>query len=225
MGQPAERQEWERHWKSTSVSAFLLERLSTLVRRQILSRAVRHYTNLFFPPVGLFVECGCGTAQSSARIDRNGRRLVALDFSASALGKVTGSLPFTALVQGDIRELPFANDSVAGIWNLGVMEHFDTTSAQAILAEFRRVLKPGGTAILFWPPEFGSSRWILAPVEWLISKARGRPWRVFPDELNRLRSRRHAAETLRGVGLVPAAIEFTPRDAFVHVVVVARKSA
>lgn len=223
MSSRPEHSAWEEHWHSTSGPGSLFGRIASFVRKQLLSRAVRHYTDLYFESRGIFVECGCGTAQSSSRIARRDRRLVALDFSAAALRQARAVPVFRSFLQGDIRRLPFADDSVAGIWNLGVMEHFNPAAAREILTEFRRVLKPGGTAILFWPPEFGSSRWVLAPIEWLKSRKNGRPFRFFPGEVNRLRSKRHAAELIGAAGLMPAAIEFTPRDFFIHMVVVGKK--
>jgi SAM-dependent methyltransferase len=148
---------------------------------------------------------------------------VALDFSASALSEARAVPAFAAFLQSDIRRLPFGSDSVAGIWNLGVLEHFDREDTRRILSEFRRVLKPGASAILFWPPEFGSSRWVLGPIERWRSRRAGRPVRFFPDEVNRLQSRRHARESLSESGLEAAAVDFTPRDGFIHIVVVARK--
>lgn len=183
------------------------------------------YAEKYFPDRGVFVECGCGTGQSSSRLRRGDRTPVALDFSAAALREARAVPVFRAFVQGDILDLPFGDATVAGIWNLGVMEHFDRAQTQAILTEFRRVLKPGASAILFWPPEFGSSRWVLAPIEWIRSRRAGRPVHFFPDEVNRLQSRRHARNSLESAGLEAAAIAFTPRDAFIHMVVVARRPA
>jgi SAM-dependent methyltransferase len=220
-----EQAAWEHHWQSTGKANSLVGRIASVVRSQILSRAVRHYADLYFGDEGVFIECGCGTGQSSARIPAGRRRVVALDLSLEALRQTGHVTSFTDRVQADIRRLPFPDGSVAGIWNLGVMEHFDAAAAAEILSEFRRVLRPGAAAILFWPPEFGSSRWVLAPVERLIGWRRGRPFHVFPDEVNRLRSKRHAAEILRAAGLLPSAIDFSARDAFIHMVVVARRPA
>jgi SAM-dependent methyltransferase len=223
MSHVSEQLGWERHWHSTAGPSSLVGLIATLVRRQILSRAVRHYADRFFEPAGVFVECGCGTGQASQRMMRDGRRLVALDFALGALRQAARVPCFNDRLQADIRRLPFRDGSVTGIWNLGVLEHFEAGTAVEILSEFRRVLKPGGTVILFWPPEFGSSRWVLAPFEWLVSRKRGHKFRVFPDEVNRLRSKRQAAETLRAAGLEPASIDFTARDAFIHMVVVAKR--
>jgi len=133
-------------------------------------------------------------------------------------------MPHQFLVRGDIHALPFRDGSLAGIWNLGVMEHFPPAEGRAILEETARVLRPGACAVLFWPPEKGLSRLVLAPVEWLRSRP-GKPFRFFPDEVNRLTSRRHARQTLEAAGLEPVAADFTPRDAFIHIVAVGRKPA
>ncbi|HYG62187.1 MAG TPA: class I SAM-dependent methyltransferase [Thermoanaerobaculia bacterium] len=221
-----EREAWDQHWRELEGGdRSLFGTLASLVRKTILCRAVRHYTDRYFPPRGLFVEPGCGTAQASARVAPLERGLVAFDFSLPALAAARGSAVHRHFVCGDIRRLPFRDGSVAGIWNLGVMEHFHPGDGREILEEFRRVLAPRGCAILFWPPEFGLSRWVLAPFEWIRGKSTGKPFQFFPDEVNRLRSLRHARETLRGGGLEPVAADFTPRDSFIHVVAVGRKPA
>lgn len=218
----SDRQAWERHWSSRGAgSAF--KKLTTVVRKWILSRAVQSYTDRFFPAGGTFLECGCGTGQSSMRVSRNGRRLIAADLSLEALRVARKLAVYAGQLQADLCRLPLANDSVAGIWNLGVMEHFGSEEADAVLREFRRVLRPGHSAVLFWPPDFGSSRIALAPIEWFLTRRRGRPFRFFPSEPGRLRSRREARERMIGAGFEPVAEEFGPRDAFIHVVVVGRK--
>ena len=130
---------------------------------------------------------------------------------------------FESFVQGDLERLPFGAATIDGAWNLGVLEHFAEEKGIRILAELRRVLKPGGVAVLFWPPEFGSSRLVLAPIEAFRSRTSGRPFLFFPDEVNRLRSKAHARQILAAAGLEPVAVDFSPRAAFIHVVVVARR--
>jgi SAM-dependent methyltransferase len=222
---PAGRVTWDRHWESLRGPRTLFGGIASFVRTQLLSRAVRHYTGTFFSECGVFVEAGCGTGQSSGRLDGAARRLVALDFSAEAL-KAAHRVPvFSDFLQADIRRLPFRDGSVAGVWNLGVMEHFSERNGLAILHEFRRVLASGGVIVLFWPPEFGLSRLVLAPVERFLSWRREAPFAFFPDEVNRLRSRGHARQTLSEAGFETAAVDFSFRDLFIHLVVVGRKPA
>lgn len=219
----ADRIVWERHWQELGRESALFGAIASLVRKAVLRPAVRSYAERYFPASGIFVDAGCGSGQASSAIPLRDRRLVGLDFSLSALAEARGHGPYQGLASGDLRSLPFRDGTLAGLWNLGVMEHFTSEEGVAILREIRRVLQPGGVAVLFWPPEFGSSRWVLAPIEWLRSRLQGRPFRFFPDEVNRLRSRRHAREMLAAAGLEPLALDFSLRDGLIHLVVVARR--
>lgn len=219
------REEWDAHWARLARPASTFGRIASLVREQVLSRAVLSYVEKYLPRDGVLVEMGCGSAESSARIPRSVRHLAALDFSAGALRQASTAGIFDSFVQGDLERLPFGSATIDGAWNLGVLEHFEQEKGIRVLAELKRVLKPGGTAILFWPPEFGSSRLVLAPIEFLRSRLSGRPFAFFPDEVNRLRSRAHARQMLAAAGLSAVAVELSARAGFIHLVVVARRSA
>ncbi len=214
---------WDRHWRGFRGERSLFGTVASLVRRLVLCRAVRHYTGRYFAPQGWFADAGCGTGQASAQIEPAARRLLGLDFSFEALLEARRTSSYRALVQCDIRHLPFRDGSLAGVWNLGVMEHFHPPEGQEILRELARTLRPGGTALLFWPPEMGSSRLVVAPLEWVRTHVSGRKFELFPAEVNRLRSFRHARAMLRGGALEPAAVHFSFHDLFIHFVVVGRK--
>lgn len=223
----SERETWDRHWQALEGGdSSLFGRLASLVRRTILCRAVRHYSDRWFPAAGVLLEAGCGTGQASARMRPLDRRFVGFDFSLPALlAARQGQKAHHFLVRGDIHALPFRDGSLAGVWNLGVMEHFPPAEGREILEEMARALSPGACAVLFWPPEHGLSRLVLGPIEWLRSRLSGRPFRFFPDEVHRLTSRRHGRRVLKDAGLEPVAADFTPRDAFIHIVAVGRKPA
>ena len=225
MHPEAEREAWDGHWATTGRPGAQTPfgRASSLVRRFVFEAAVRRHADRFFPATGLYVEAGCGTAESSRALAGDGRRKAGVDLSMAALGLARHAVPQFGLLQADVRRLPFRDASVAGLWNLGVMEHFPPADGDAILREFARVLVPGGHVILFWPPALGSSRLALAPFEWLLSIVKGRPFRFFPDEVNRLRSRSHAREALRRAGLEAASIELPVRLLLIHAVVVGRR--
>ncbi len=169
---------------------------------------------------------GVGSASSFGWISRLVRRVVfqpaVAHFLARPQGRPQGGLlshPSCA----DISSLPFRSMSVDGVWNLGVMEHFSQAPLRTSLQEFERVLKPGGTAVLFWPGEKNPSRWLLAPVEWAASKLKRRPLHFFPKEVSRLKSRREAEEILRETGFEPLKVHYSVRTWFIHTVVIARK--
>jgi SAM-dependent methyltransferase len=194
-----------------------------LVRRIILRPAVSAFLDSTYSEDGVFVEMGCGTGEASSGIPKRNRRLVGLDFSRHAILSARALGVYDDLVLGDIRGLPFHDDSLDGIWNLGVMEHFDDAVGLAILEEFFRVLRPGAHAVLFWPPEHGSSRLVLGPLERLLSWTRRRPFQFFPDEVNRLVSKNHGWDLLSRAGFNVVGAHHTWRDGFVHIVMVGRK--
>ncbi len=194
-----------------------------LVRRLVLSRAVRHYAGRYFAPDGWFADAGCGTGQASEQIEPAARRLLGLDFSLEALLDARRTSSYRALVQCDIRLLPFRDGSFSGVWNLGVMEHFPRREGEEILRELARALRPGGTVLLFWPPELGSSRLVLGPIERFRTYLTGKKFEFFPAEVNRMRSFRHARSMLCAGKLEPVAVHFSLRDLFIHFVVVGRK--
>jgi SAM-dependent methyltransferase len=181
-----------------------------------------HYSDRFFPLEGFFVEMGCGTGESSAKLSRAHRTLIGVDYSFVALRAAVQSGSFTAVTQGNILSLPCRSSSIDGIWNLGVMEHFSESQLTACLREFRRVLKPGGVIILFWPPEGNASRWLLGPIERVIGWLSSKPFTFFPDEICRLRSKDQATQLLECNGFQVMAVDFSWRTAFIHMVVVGK---
>ena len=220
-----DRRTWDRHWRELAGRRSWFGSLASWVRRRVIAPAVAHYAQREFPSRGLFVELGCGTGESSRGVTRAQRNLVGLDISLSVLSGLRDRPPYRSLVAADLRALPFADGSVTGVWNLGVMEHFPETLGLEMLAASRRILAPEGVALFFWPPEHGSSRLLLGPIEALLSRFRRAPYRFFPDEVNRLRSRAHGRELLRRAGFTEAAAEFSWRDFWIHVVVVGRRGS
>ena len=122
---------WDHHWRDLSGRGAVFGWLASMFRKVFLVSAVRHYTDRFFTSEGVFVETGCGTSESSVGIRRQGRRLLGVDFSFEALVLARQQRTFDYLVCADIRHLPFREDSIDGIWNLGVMEHFEASEGGA----------------------------------------------------------------------------------------------
>ena len=168
-----EADEWDRHWQG--LKGTLRGRLFSLYRWQIRSRCVARNIARHFTAPGVYVECGCGSSETSCRIrPKSGQSFLALDFAARPLGMALHQPCHAGGIQADIRRLPFRDQSLDGLWNLGVMEHFEEDDQLSILKEFRRVLKPGGTVLLWWPPRGGLDRMLLGSVGWPFPSEPGR---------------------------------------------------
>ena len=74
---------------------------------------------------------------------------IGLARQAFAAAGLTGGL---SAAGGDVRDLPFANDSFDAIYSMGTIEHFVET--ERAVAEMARVLKPGGRAIVGVPNRY-----------------------------------------------------------------------
>jgi SAM-dependent methyltransferase len=102
-------------------------------------------------PVGARVlDVGCGAAPGLRYFDACGMVAVGCDVSAAALAAAREALPAARLVRCDLEApLPFA----AGTFHLAllseVVEH--VAALPTLLAEVRRVLRPGGAIVLTTP--------------------------------------------------------------------------
>lgn len=97
------------------------------------------------------LEVGCGIATDGLQFLRAGARYTGFDQSPVALDLARRrfeleGLEATDLVRSTAVELPFADESFDLVYSHGVIHHIADT--EDVVAEFRRVLRPGGTALV-----------------------------------------------------------------------------
>lgn len=125
---------------------------------------------------------------------------------------------------GDIFALPFQRESLDGIWNVGVMEHFTHDRIDLIMREFHRVLRSGARIILFWPAVDSIPQKILRALERVINLRRsGREFKFHPDEISKLRSKQEGADILTRNGFRPVFIDYGLRTLMAFKTVVGEK--
>lgn len=97
------------------------------------------------------LEIGCGTGATLSRLAaRPGFRLTGLDRSLGMLRAARLRLRLSPvasparLVRGDVARLPFADGSFDGVYAESVVAFQEETRIARLLAETRRVLRPGG---------------------------------------------------------------------------------
>ncbi|MBI3320301.1 MAG: glycosyltransferase [Candidatus Omnitrophica bacterium] len=217
--------DWDRYWANAQRRRpGLYDLIAEFYRRYIISPAAAAALARHLPDGAdrHYLHAGCGSGGSDQRLRLREAQVYALDLSPLALQlNRTRRMPFsTRHVCGDIFRLPYASGTMDGIFNFGVMEHFDGPDIEKILAEFHRVLKPGGRLMLFWPPEFGLSVIGLKVVTRLANVFRATPLKLHPDELSRIQSFAWIRTLMARNRFRVLETRFGWRDIFTYVVVV-----
>jgi SAM-dependent methyltransferase len=97
------------------------------------------------------LDAGCGLARWVIYLRQRGYRVFGVDQAHAALVQAAGFDSGPApLFTGDTLSLPVRDQALGGIISLGVVEHVPSGPVPA-LRELRRVLKPGGVALVAVP--------------------------------------------------------------------------
>ncbi len=100
------------------------------------------------PQGGVVLDVGCGHGRDAALFAARGYRVLGLDRSIGQLTVAREQAPGAGFLLGDMRRLPCRSDAVDGLWACASLPHLPRDQAPLALAEFRRVLKPGGLLYL-----------------------------------------------------------------------------
>lgn len=216
------KKSWDNYWES-HFSSKSSQKLIYFIRTRLIARSVRNFIDRYFKDSGIFMEMGSGSSQTSVLLNKRSRKLYALDFAFDAVSHARFIPVMDGGIQGNLFSLPFRNDSVDGIWNLGVMEHFTDSEIDTILAEFHRTLKQGSYAILFWPPLIGWYKIAALILETLLSLAKRKRVKLYPDEINLIRGRNKIKSFCDRSGFILERCSGVYWDLFAYKVVVIRK--
>lgn len=113
--------------------------------------ALRHV-----PSGARVLEVGVGPGYVPRRLARErGCRATGLDYLPAALESARSQAgagePRLDLVRGSAFSLPFAEASFDAVMSFGLVEHYDSLGSRRILAEHRRVCRPGGLVLVSTP--------------------------------------------------------------------------
>lgn len=142
FGRPADEAFWTDHWGADDLAG----RVRAVRTDDLFVPALRRH----LPPGSRVLEGGCGRGELVHALRANGYRAVGMDFARQVVRAVGAAVPELVLVAGDVRRLPFADASFDGCLSGGVIEHF-WDGYGGILAELRRVLRPGGRLFITFP--------------------------------------------------------------------------
>lgn len=219
-------QHWDGYWEATSGrSGTLYALVAGIYRRAIIVRNLNRVLTRDFPPGAALLHAGCGSGQVDVNL-QHVMRITALDISPGALRLYARNNPRVAgITHGSIFAIPFPDASFDGVYNLGVLEHFSREQIVRILAEFRRVLKPTGKIVIFWPHRRATSVCVLGAAHFLLNTIMHKGTSLHPPEISLLRGRADAADYLAQARFRLLDYRFGIQDFFVQAIVVAAAEA
>jgi dolichol-phosphate mannosyltransferase len=219
-------QEWEEYWKPhRNFRGLVYGWIAAFYRKFIIRKTLNHFVDRYFSQGSSVLHAGCGSGQVDVDIS-NRVSITGLDISLNALERYRKLNLMAKTLHGSLFDIPLGDASVDGVYNLGVMEHFTEDEIRIIMREFRRVIKPKGRLIVFWPPEYGVTVIFLGFLKWCLTnifcKTRVK---IHPEEITLVRSRQHAVSFFDGAGFNVLEYYFGIRDFFTHSVIVSEKPA
>lgn len=131
-----------------SAAAAYAEHLSDELARKPLDR---HLLNRFAeetPRRGLVADLGCGPGHVARYLSQQGVTIFGIDFSAKMVAVAQSLHPDLDFRVEDMRRLSASDASLAGVVLFYSIVHFDLTELPPVFREARRVLVPGGLALV-----------------------------------------------------------------------------
>jgi dolichol-phosphate mannosyltransferase len=219
-------QDWNAYWERKSrKSSIVYDLIASLYRQMFIRPNLRRALCNTFAPQSRLLHAGCGAGQVDAGVQQI-MRITGLDISVAALRQYQQNNPNAVdVVHGNILGLSFPDASFDGVYNLGVMEHFEESEILTILSEFHRVLAPCGKLVLFWPHRQAPSVYVLNFAHYVFNKLLGRRVQFHPPEVSLLRSRQQVMNLLQRSQFRMTGFSLGPRDLFIQAVIVAEKIA
>ena len=97
-------------------------------------------------PVGTALDAGCGTGRHTGYLAELGHRVIGLDQSPEMLARARERRPKVPLLTANLDRIPLADNSVDTVLCALALTHLPDLAP--VLAEFARVLRPGGHLVI-----------------------------------------------------------------------------
>ena len=164
------------------------------VRRRVLERRDLALSMLGSGGGARLLDLACGAGRFAAGARSQGWVWYGLDRSAPMLRRARDGK--RALTQGEVSRLPWCSESAGGVLCVGILSYFRDPRVLEILAEIRRVLGPGGVAVV-QAVRFDPLAYLRSRLPASVPRPLRIPGPLFPRSAGRLEA------LVRRAGLVP----------------------
>lgn len=211
---------WDAYWSNDSArDNRLYQAIATIYRRLVITPRLTRFAKRTFPPGARLLHAGCGSGHVD-QVNQTSFRLTGLDASLKALAIYSRSVPKAeGVCHASVFAVPFPDHSFDGAYHLGVIEHFTREEIAAFLGELRRVIKPDGKLLIFWPHARATSVAVLG--FWHRHFGKARP-PLHPPEISLAEGKAWVREVLAQGGFEMTGYHFGAADFWVQAVVTAK---
>jgi len=216
-------QEWDEYWsKDQTTHNNIYNYVAVFYRKFIIKPYLKQYFNKYFSNKSIILHAGCGSGEVEKSVG-DPTTIIGMDISRNALALYNKYHDGASLILGNILSIGIKNETLDGIYNLGVMEHFNENEIDIILHEFHRILKKNGVILIFWPPKYGLTVIVLRLGHIFLNSVLRKNIQLHPPEPSLITSRIHIEKIVRKAGFNLIEINFSPADAYTYMVVVMEK--
>jgi dolichol-phosphate mannosyltransferase len=218
-------QDWDTYWrKKKKTPNIIYSILASIYRKLFIKRRLNNVIINNFDEGSEILHAGCGTGQVDGGIAKH-MELTSMDISVEALKQYTKTIPNAKeIIRGSIFSTKFRDDTFDGIYNLGVMEHFNKDEIILILNEMKRITKCNGKIILFWPHRYAPSVIILKSITKILNLFY-KSFQFHPKEISLLKNRSMIKDLVQASGLELIEYNFGYTDLYIQVCVMLRKNS
>jgi SAM-dependent methyltransferase len=220
-GAPPKHDGWDAYWATDARGSHkVYALLASMYRRIFICPRLAWWLKKTFPKGACLLHVGCGSGEVDALV-REHFRITGLDISLAALERYRRNNPHAEqTVHADLMNLRDVSGNYDGVYSLGVLEHFTPDEIRVILDNVRRVLRPGGKMVAFWPLASAPSVKVLGFWHRVLNKRGERVVELHPPEITLIGSRSQVEEIVRSAGWRLTSYSVSPADLFVQAVLI-----
>ncbi len=134
--------------RATEWAAYYVDPDPPLSRQHLVSRQrfALAMVEAAIPPAAKILDAGCGPGVMAGKLMERGYAVWGIDFAEPMIRKARELCGSDQFGVGDVEHIPFPDNTFDAVVSLGVMEYLE--SDEEALREIRRVLRPGGRAVI-----------------------------------------------------------------------------